>query len=371
MLDMKISAQVSDLFDLVKSTRRDLHRIPEESEKEFRTSEYIMRFLSARGYKCKKIGTGVITDVAGKDNSKRIALRADIDALPLCEKTEVDYRSDNGFMHACGHDGHTAVLLALSELLKSQKPECNVRLIFQFGEEGYGGAAKMIEDGALKGVDEAYALHVDPSAEKGTLSTCVGAMFAGAVEFDFEIYGKSAHCADAAKGTDALKAMNYVLCNADGVNAHRKNNSLFHIGKVVAGDARNIVAANAKAWCTLRFFDEADRESVMMNLSRLLVDSDNKFGTSHRITVETVYEPLINSSAAVNKVKRLFPEMRECAPRYTAEDFGAFLARVPGCMVWLGVKDGDFSSPLHSDTFGMNEDALLYGLEYFRKLVCG
>ncbi len=370
MGSMEISTQVSDMLDLVRSARRDLHRIPEESDKEFLTSDYIARFLSARGYKFTRIGTGVAVDVAGRDTSRRIALRADIDALPLCEKTDVDYRSENGFMHACGHDGHTAVLLAVAELLKTQKPKCNVRLIFQFGEEGYGGAAKMIEHGVLKGVDEAYALHVDPSSDKGTLSTCAGAMFAGAVEFDFEIEGRSAHCADAGKGIDALKAMNFVLSNADGVNAHRKNNSLFHIGKVVAGEARNIVAGNAKAWCTLRFFDEADRESIMMNLSRLLVETDNKFGTSHRVTVETVYEPLINSTAAVNKIKKLFPEIRECAPRYTAEDFGAFLAEVPGCMVWLGIKDERFSSPLHSDTFGMNEDALLYGVEYFRKIVC-
>ena len=369
MLDMELSTQVNCLFDLVKSTRRDLHKIPEESEKEFLTSEYIARFLSSRGYKFRKIGTGIVADVAGKDQSRRIALRADIDALPLNEKTDVDYRSCNGFMHACGHDGHTAVLLALSDLLKREKPSVNVRLIFQFGEEGYGGAAKMIEGGALDGVDEAYALHVDPSTEKGVLSTCDGAMFAGAVEFDFEIEGKAAHCADAGKGADAIKALSFVLSRADGVNAHRKNNSLFHIGRIVAGDARNIVAANAKANCTLRFFDEADRESIMMNFSRLLVEADNTFGTSHKVIVETVYDPLINHSAAVGKVKKLFPETRECMPRYTAEDFGAFLAKVPGCMVWLGVKDETFSSPLHSDTFGMNEDALLYGVEYFRKLV--
>ena len=366
---MEISAKVSNLFDLVKNTRRELHKMPEESEKEFLTSEYITRFLFSRGYKVKKIGTGVVADVSGKDTSYRIALRADIDALPICEKTDVEYRSTNGFMHACGHDGHTAILLALSDLLKKEKPSVNVRLIFQFGEEGYGGAEKMIAGGALDGVDEIYALHVDPSAAKGALFVCDGAMFAGAVEFDFEIEGKSSHCADASNGIDAIKALSYVLNKADGVNAHKKNNSLFHIGKIVAGDARNIVAGSAKASCTLRFFDEADRETIMMNLSRLLVEADNAFGTSHRVNVETVYDPLINSAAAVGKIKRLFPETRDCAPRYTAEDFGAFLAKTSGCMVWLGVKDETFSSPLHSDTFGFNEDALLYGLEYFYRIV--
>ena len=366
---MEIPPQISNMLELVTKTRRDLHKIPEESEKEFKTSDYIVGFLSLRGYKVKRIGTGVITDIAGLAPTRRIGLRADIDALPICEKTDVEYRSENGFMHACGHDGHTATLLALADLLKREKPKENVRLIFQFGEEGYGGAEKMIEGGALDGVDEAYALHVDPTMPKGTLSTCDGAMFAGAVEFDFEIFGKSVHCAEKEKGTDAIAALSYVLEKIESVNEKRKNNTLFHVGKITAGEARNIVADFAKAECTLRFFDESDKEIIMMNLARLLVETDNLFGSSHKITVNTVYNPLINSSFAVKKIKSLFPETKECAPRYTAEDFGAFLYKVPGCMVWLGVADEKFSSPLHSDTFGFNEDALLCGIEYFRRII--
>lgn len=365
---MEIRTQVSDMFELVKKTRRELHRIPEESDKEFLTGDYAARFLAELGYKPKRIGTGVYADVKGREPGT-VALRADMDALPLVEKTDVEYRSENGFMHACGHDGHTAVLLALARLMKREKPTRNVRLIFQFGEEGYGGAAKMIENGVLKGVDEAYALHVDPTEDIGTVSVCDGAMFAGAVEFSFSIEGKSCHCADAENGRDAIKALSYVLSHAGEVNAHKKNNSLFHIGRITAGDARNIVAGSAKADCTLRFFDEADRESIMMNLSRLLVSADNKFGTGHAVTVETVYSPLINSAAAVGKVRRLVPDAKECLPRYTAEDFGAFLEKVPGCMVWLGTRDEKFSSPLHSDTFGFDERALLYGIEYFCRLV--
>lgn len=367
-LYMEISAEIQKLFEQIKTVRRVLHKIPELSEKEFLTSDYIARFLSGLGYKTKTIGTGIYTDIKGS-GGKTIALRCDIDALPIKEKSGETFASDNGCMHACGHDGHTAAMLGMAVLLKNARPKNNVRLIFQFGEEGSGGAEKMIEKGVLDGIDEIYAVHLDPNLEKGKMSTCYGAMFAGAVEFNILSYGKAAHCAEREKGTDVIKTLNYFLQNYSALNKGYEKNTLFHIGKITAGAARNIVADSMEIQCTLRFFNSDDQEDIMMRLARLLVEADNLYGTDSKLEILNVYCPLINSSGAVNKVKTAVPGVNECLPRFTAEDFGAYTERIDGCMVWLGTKDDKYSSPLHSDTFGFDEYALLYGVELFNRLV--
>ncbi len=366
---MEISDRIKMRKNQITKLRRDLHQIPEVSEKEFDTCAYIKKYLSGKGYKVRQILTGLICDVAGKNNKHTVALRCDIDALPIKERTGAFYQSVNGCMHACGHDGHTAMLLTVADILAEEKPSCNVRLIFQFGEEGSGGAHVMIEKGVLNGVDEIYAIHLNPSLEKGKIATTDGAMFAGAVEFNIEFEGLSSHCAEPEKGRDVIKALNMFLSKCGQVNARHKNNSLFHVGKIEAGVARNVVASSARLYCTLRFFDFAAQEEIMMNLARLLVETDNEFKTNHRIIVEPVYSPLINSPSAVAKIKRLIPQIEDCAPKFTAEDFGAYTEKIPGCMVWLGTKDEKYFSPLHSDTFDFDETALLFGVEFFCKLI--
>ena len=355
-------------FNYLVSVRRKLHRLAEPSDAEYKTSDFIANELSDMGHKFRRIHTGIVCDLKGADTKRTVALRCDIDALPIIEKSDCPFKAEGEYMHACGHDGHTAILLAVAKELSVRRPSVNVRLIFQFGEEGNGGAEKMIDGGAIDGVDEIYAVHMCPELEIGKVSSTDGAMFAGTIEFDVEFTGKSCHCADSSQGNDALKAAVYYCSKAFGCNSDCSSNTVYHTGKLVCGTARNIVAAQSVAECTLRYFDSATADKLMMRLESYLVESDNLFGTEHRLTVKAVYPPLINNPAALGKVKKI-AEVRECEARFTAEDFAFYLQKIPGCMLWLGCKDSNYTSPLHSDTFGFDEKALETGVNVFEKLI--
>lgn len=357
-------------LDYLTNMRRALHRIPELSEQEFKTSDFIAEQLKEMGHKFRRMGTGIVCDVRGKDARHTVALRADIDALPIAEKADCTFRSDNGNMHACGHDGHTAMLLNVAKELTERSPQTNVRLIFQFGEEGEGGADKMIGMGAIEGVDEIYAFHMCPELDVGHVASCEGAMFAGTVEFDVFFTGKSCHCANVGEGNDALKAAAHFYAGAQACNNDCRNNTVFHIGRLDGGTARNVVAAEAKAYCTLRYFDTADVDKLMMRIETVLVECDNKFGTQHRLVVNAVYPPLINNPAALRRMQQL-TDIEMCLPRFTAEDFAFYLQKIPGCMMWLGCRDRKYTSPLHSDTFGFDETALMTGVQIYEKLLFG
>ncbi len=354
--------------DYLIQTRRALHRIPEPSEQEFATSDYIAAQLKAMGHKFRRLGTGIVCDVKGVDTSRLIALRCDIDALPIVERTDCSFKADGNYMHACGHDGHTAMLLCAAKMLAERKPKQNVRLLFQFGEEGDGGAEKMMAMGAIDGVDEIFAFHMCPELPIGQVASCEGAMFAGTVEFDVAFTGKSCHCACAADGRDALKAAMRFYERAQHVNDDCRNGTVFHIGKLTGGTARNVVANEAVAYCTLRYFDPDVMDMLMMRLEGYLVEGNNLSGTDHRVTVHAVYPPLINHPASLAKVRALV-KVQTCAPRFTAEDFAFYLQKTEGCMLWLGCRDEHHVSPLHSDTFGFDEKALLTGVEIYEKLL--
>ncbi len=355
-------------IDYLVRMRRELHKMPELSEQEFKTSDFIASQLKGMGHKFKRLHTGIVCDVAGADKSRTVALRADIDALPITEKSDCPFKAEGSAMHACGHDGHTAMLLTVAKELAERKPKNNVRLIFQFGEEGDGGAEKMINMGAIDGVDEIFAFHMCPELIKGSVASTDGAMFAGTVEFDVEFTGVSCHCANASDGHDALGAAAYFYAKAQNLTYDCKNNTVFHIGKLCGGTARNVVAANAEAYCTLRYYDAETMDKLMMRLESYLVECDNIFGTDHRLTVKAVYPPLVNNPASLNKV-RAVTKVLDCEPRFTAEDFAFYLQKISGCMLWLGCRDGEHAFPLHSESFGFNEDALITGVELYEKLI--
>ncbi len=355
-------------LDYLINVRRALHALAEGSGQEQRTSDFLYAHLRELGYRPKRVATGMFCDCKGREK-RHIALRADMDALPLTEKGDCPFAAKNGFMHACGHDGHMAMLLAAAKAAKENAPEPNVRFLFQFGEEGgTAGAKAMIEGGALCGIDEIYALHMCPELEIGKLATRDGALFAGSVSFDLVFYGKSSHCASPECGHDALAAASAFVCGAQRTREGREKHTLLHVGKLIAGSARNVVAASAECECTLRYFDGDDVDRVMMKLEKLCEQVDGSFGTEHRLTVRAVYPPLVNSPACVARIGAAM-QVQEAAPRFTGEDFAFYLQQVPGAMVWLGCRDENHTSPLHSDTFGFDERALLKGEEMYMALM--
>lgn len=354
------------LYEYVKHMRRALHAIPELSEEEYKTSEFLFKELVSLGYEPKRIHTGLYADIKGTRASKTVALRCDMDALPINEKTGREFAAKVN-MHACGHDGHMAIVLGVARELKAKRPAENVRLIFQYGEEGDGGADKMIKAGVLKGVDEIFAFHLCPELEVGALSSCIGAMFAGTVEFDLAIVGKASHCASREEGADALNTAREFLSRS-GELEKMFAGTLLHTGRLVAGAARNIVADRADLYCTFRYFDSSHADAFKDELAKILDAADKKYGTTSKYLIRSVYPPLINSEKAFARLDSA-ADIRECAPRYTAEDFAFYTKEIDGCMAWLGVRDGEHVSPLHSDSFDFDERALLLGVETMLKLV--
>lgn len=361
------SSEENEIFEYAKSCRRALHRIPELSENEYKTSEYIRARLDELGLKYTRIHTGLYVDIEGESDKEKLALRCDMDALPIAEKTGLDFAAEEN-MHACGHDGHMAIVLAVAKWLSKNKPRRGVRLIFQYGEEGEGGADKMIKAGVIDGVDEIYAFHLCPELGKGKIASSGGALFAGTTEFDVEVKGRAAHCADREKGADALKTCFDFAADCRKIEESQPSVRI-HIGAARIGDARNVVAADGILKCTFRFFDEKARDTVLSALSAALVQADKRNGTQSRVEIRAVYPPLINSSAALKRLKSVV-SVEECEPRYTAEDFAFYTEKIDGCMAWLGIRDENHSSPLHSDTFGFDESALMPGIKTMIKLVC-
>ncbi len=365
---MEVKSFLNEYLSSMIALRRELHQIPEETGKEFKTQQYIADKLDALNIKYAKINTGLYCDFAGVDNTKTIALRADIDALPMVEQSGAEFASTNGCMHSCGHDGHTALLLTICEILTKQKPKFNIRAIFQYGEEGEGGADVMINHGVLDGVDEIFALHVDPALPIGRIATKKGALFAGTVEFNVSFVGKSSHCASPKDGIDALESL-FIFANNKSYFIHGyEDNCLLHIGKIEGGDARNIVADSAKAYCTLRYFDVEQKNDIMSKMESFLIELDARFKTKHELFIKAIFPPLINSAKSVDYARSV-AQIDECNARYTAEDFAFYTQKIDGCMVWLGIMDEQNNHPLHSNQFNFDENALLYGLEYFTRLI--
>lgn len=351
----------------ITRVRRKLHRCPEPAFCEFETQKAVESELAALHIPFREIGTGIVADLdLGKE--KRIAFRADMDALPVTERTGAEYASERpGFMHACGHDGHMALLLGFAKSC-AENPSgigCNLRFVFQPAEEGEGGARNMIAGGALEGVDEIYAVHLDPSLDPGKLGLCYGASMAGDFEFDVNFTGESAHCAEKSKGKDALAAACEFAASLSELVG--KGDSLLHAGKLTAGVARNVVAESAKLECTMRFFEEKERDRLLRLMKFQLGYLSDRYGVKGEIEKVTEYIPLKNARTCVDKLKAAsdwVPQKR----KYLGEDFAFYLAECKGAHGWLGVRKSP-ETKLHAADFDFEEQSLLAGLEIYRKLV--
>lgn len=358
-----------EMLDYLKYVRRSLHKIPELFHQEYLTQQFITNQLDEFKIKYKKIKTAVVADIDGVDSRTRLAFRSDMDALPILEQNDIDYKSlHEGKMHACGHDGHMAMLLGLAKYFSSEKPPVNLRLIFQPAEESEGGAEMLIENGVLKDVDAIFGLHLSPDYPVGTIATDAGAIFAGACDFHIIFEGKSGHCADYQKYIDAIKAGNEFYNRIYSLYHQKyRSKTVFHIGKITAGSASNVVADRAQYDCTFRFFDEQIHEDFMMRLEDILIEVENLTGATHRVIVENYYPPLVNPPHIIEMLKNKF-DITQAEVKYTAEDFAYYLKKVNGAFAWLGIRDEQHTSPLHSSKFDFDEKALLTGLNYYIRI---
>lgn len=362
--------------------RRDFHRHPELGFQEVRTARVVAETLQEIGGMTIRTGvgkTGVVADL-GTGSGPTIAIRADMDALPILEKTEAEYASINpGVMHACGHDAHTAILLGVAHLLKDtfaqNNLQGNVRFLFQPAEEvadseGISGAPRMIEDGALEGVDAIIALHMDSTSPCSTVSIQCGWSSAAADTFDAWLTGTGGHGAFPHLNTDPLWMLAPVLMALHGIVARRVDPlkaAVVSLGQVHAGKASNVIPGEVYLQGTLRSFDPEVREQLIVEVERAL-ELTRSLGGDYRLKIERGYPAGWNDPTVTNWLSSVSADLLgaeqvkpECMSM-GAEDFAFMGQKAPGAMIMVGAAKADgLVRNHHTDIFDIDEQALPIG----------
>lgn len=350
--------------------RHSLHQNPEIMFEEFQTTQLLYDNLSKiqqlKIY--RPLPTGLVVEYKVNDG-KYLLFRADIDALPIKENTGWEWASKNDNMHACGHDVHTAVLYSFIQYVVENKIDRNIIFLFQPGEEAGGGAVKIIESGILDNFDieYAFALHVTDEYDFGTVASTDGVLFVSSVECDIEIFGKSSHVAFPKNGINAFNTLRYFLDLIDKDVEQATEPFIFGYGKVLAGQARNIIPNYAKAECTVRALSLQKQEEYLDIIKNNLIKASEKFGAKFELNVGPKYAEVNINSSLYQKVMPLISQkfnFIDCGVKMTAEDFGYFAKRYLSFMAWLGISKGE-KNGLHNDKFLPSDDSIELGRELF------
>ncbi len=371
----------SDLFERMVSLRRDLHQHPELSWQERRTAGQICEFLDGLGiaYRRDVAGTGIIAEIPSKSAGPYVALRADMDALPIVEETGLPFASQNqGAMHACGHDGHTSMLLGAASLLAAEHElPAPVRLIFQPAEETGDGARAMIDAGALNDVAMIFGGHVDRHFAVGSIAVTDGAVNASSDRFSIKITGKGGHAARPHETIDAVVVGSLMVMALQTIVSREVNPahpSVVTVGRFDAGTAPNVIAGQAHLQGSIRSQDQDVRESLHRSIERMAQSIGQLHGAAVEVTIDlgtpSVHNPPeytdIARRAATIAVGRENIVQMEIA-NMGGEDFGYYLEQVPGCYVRFGTaRAGVEQYPAHSSKFDFDEEALAVGAAYYR-----
>ncbi len=357
--------------------RRAIHRNPELGFDVFKTAELVARTLGELGVECQSgVGKTGVVGYMGDGDGPVVAIRADMDALPIQEINQVEYASQvPGKMHACGHDAHTAMLLGAAMLLTKEKIAGQIRLIFQPSEEiadaeGISGAPRMIDDGALKGVDAVIALHVDGTLDAGTIAVEDGMVAAAVDSFRAHIIGAGGHGAHPDKTIDPIWLTTQVLNAMYAVPSRRIDPfqpSVLSLGVIRGGAASNVIPASVYIEGTLRSMDDHVREQVRNEVTRCL-EIARTLGGDYKLDIERGYPPMFNDSGITEEIRRvgreLLGEAGLGAPERTmgAEDFSYMTRLAPGAMLRLGTKaPGGAPKYVHTPDWDLDENALPVG----------
>lgn len=377
---MKLSPLVQAKNDECVRVRRDLHRIPEVSFTEHQTQAYILDYLKplSPDVLLPLAGTGVKAVFYAKDATETVAFRADIDALPIEEWTQLPFASTRpGFMHACGHDGHTTVALVLCRLVHENRAQLtrNVVVLFQPGEEGGNGAERMIADGALEDphVDRIYGLHVWPDLKKGRLGIRRGVFMAQSCGFDLMVIGKSAHGAKPDMGIDAVVATAELISMLQTVVSRSTNPDepvVLTIGKIHGGLARNIICDKVTLNGTLRVFSDAMHDHIITRIQEILKGFELATGVKTELSEVQRYFGVENPPEMCREFEKLVKaDITAMQHLMIGEDFSSYQRHVPGLFFFVGVGEYAGFPPLHNPHFNFDESALLYGLEAYSRVL--
>ena len=381
---MNIRPEVEAIKNILIQWRRDFHQYPELGFEEHRTSSIIAETLISFGMSPKTgVGkTGVTADL-NFGEGPTIALRADMDALPMQETSGLSFSSKHdGVMHACGHDGHMAMLLGAAKILSQMDKELTgtIRFIFQPAEEGEGGARYMIEDGCLEGVDEIYGIHVWNYQPVGEVGAKEGPILAAADLFDIIIKGVGGHGATPQGTVDAVIVAAHLIQALQTIVSRNTNpleSTVITIGEINGGHNFNIIADKVRLAGTTRAYTKENRSMIQRRMQEIIDGVAKSFGAEITFNYTDGYPPTINHAGPVKKVlqaagKVVGPGAGDPYLSMGGEDFSYYLQKVPGCFFFVGsAPDGQrhFSTPHHCSHFNMDESALSVGTSVYLHLV--
>ncbi|PDT86494.1 M20 aminoacylase family protein [Sinorhizobium sp. BJ1] len=382
---MKISAAISNSLPELVAIRRDLHAHPELGLEERRTSAFIAQHLEALGYMVTTglAKTGVVGTLRNGTGARSIGIRADIDALPIHEETGLDYASKTpGLMHACGHDGHTAMLLGAARALAERKNfDGTVHLIFQPAEENFGGAKIMIDEGLFDKFpcDAVFALHNEPNLPFGQFAVREGPIGAAVDEARITVHGRGGH------GAEPQETADPIVCGASIVmalhtivarNIHPMDPAVVTVGAFHAGSASNIIPERAEIVVGIRSFDPAVRDELERRIRTIAEAQAASFGMRATVDYQRSYDATINHKTETDFVRDLAIRFAGAdkvvdlaRPFMGSEDFAYMLKEKPGTYFFLGSRVTGEEKPLHHPRYNFNDDLLPIGAAFWTELV--
>ncbi len=378
----QLRADVAQIEPDLVAWRRHLHQHPELSFQEHETTAFIEATLKGFGplEVSRPTKTGVVARLVGPKPGPVVAIRADIDALPIQEENSFPFRSENpGAMHACGHDGHTTMLLGAAKVLAAHRDRLHgeVRFIFQHAEEQLpGGAEELVQSGVMDGVDRVIGAHMEPGLPVGTFALKAGAVTAAPDSFTIVIMGLGGHAADPHRAVDPVAIGVQVVSNLQMIvarNTDPQQSLVLSVTRFTAGTADNIIPGSVELGGTVRSFNPEVRQGIPGLMERIVRGVTEAHGASYQFRYLHGYRPVINDQTVTALVRKTLDEtfgaqaVVEGAPLMAGEDFSAYQTKAPGCFYQVGsgnVAEG-ITYPLHHPRFTLDEAALPVGVLAF------
>jgi hippurate hydrolase len=380
---IQLVAGIDDLIPEIISFRHKIHEHPETAFEEIITSELIAEKLRSYGLDVYQniAKTGVI-GVLKKGMGPSIVFRADMDALHISEENSFNYSSKvSGKMHACGHDGHSAMLMGAAKFLSTDSSISGTLIfIFQPAEENEGGARVMIEEGLFENfqIDAVYGLHNWPGLDVGKLAVTEGPLMAAFDTFELKIEGKGAHGAMPHDSVDPIFISAQVINGWQSITSRNVNPydaAVVSVTQIHAGDTWNVIPGSCNLKGTTRSFSSSVRDLIEEKMRLIAETTCKSFGANATFTYQRRYPALINSFAeseiakkAASKVVSFENVIQDPTPSMTAEDFAFMLEKKPGCYIWLGNGSSENGKNLHSPKYDFNDDILAIGISYWIEL---
>ena len=382
---MTTTEAIAPLHAEMTAWRRDIHAHPELGFQESRTAGLVAERLESFGLEVMRgVGrTGVVGTLRAGSAQRAIGLRADMDALPIAEANTFGHRSRHaGVMHACGHDGHTAMLLgAAAYLARTRRFDGVVHFIFQPAEEGLGGARAMVDDGLFERFpcEAIFGMHNRPSLAVGRFAVRAGPMMAGGAFFDIQVTGKGTHGARPEAGVDAALAAAQIAVSLQSIvarNVAPVDTAVLSVTRLHAGDAYNVIPQSASLGGTVRAFSRDVMRLVESAMRRVATHTASAFGATADVDFRELFAPTVNDATEAEFAARICTELvgaenvdRQPPLIMASEDFSFMLERVPGCYLNIGNGAGEGGCEVHNPGYDFNDAALPLGAAFYARLV--